>query len=157
MKIKPKLVLLLLLLFVLNSAQSQLQQNRFEDIELLQKTNKKNVLVFIYTDWCKFCHSMKLTVFRNKEVMRLLNENFYFILLDAEERRSIAFNNTLFYNKPSGAAIGIHELAIALGTIKKQISYPTICIINYKNEIIFQHSGFFTARDFITLLTKSQY
>lgn len=156
MKNKPKLLLILILFFALTSVQSQLQNNRFEDIEILQKTNKKNVLVFIYTDWCKFCQSMKLTVFRNKEVERTLNENFYFILLDAEEKRSIAFNKTVFRFKRYGAAIGNHELALALGTINKQISYPTICILNSENEIIFQHSGFLNTHDFIALLAKAR-
>ena len=155
MKKKLKLSAILLVLFAISSAQSQPQHYRFEEIEQLQKTDQKNVIVFIYTDWCKFCQSMKSTVFKNKEVLQLVNKTFYFVPLNGEERRTIEFNNTKFTYKPSGNNLGVNELAIALGTINKQINYPTICILNSKNEIIFQYSGFLNSADLLLLLTKS--
>ncbi|MEJ7675553.1 MAG: thioredoxin family protein [Chitinophagaceae bacterium] len=103
---------------------SQIKQYQFEQIDSLQKTEKKIVVVFIHTNWCKYCEAMKHTTFKNKELINTLNKNFYFINLDAEEKRSIAFNNNTFHYKPTGNQTGINELAEQLGDINGKVSFP---------------------------------
>lgn len=63
----------------------------FEEAEKLLQQKSKPILVFLYTDWCKICHGMKKTTFKNKKVIQLLNEKFYFIMLNGEEKRDITF------------------------------------------------------------------
>jgi hypothetical protein len=41
-----------------------------------------------------------------------------------------------------------------LGTINNQISYPVLCVLNYKNEIVFQHNSFLNAKDLLLILEK---
>lgn len=85
---------------------------------------------------------MKNSMLKNKEVAGVLKQNFYFIFLDAEEKRDIVFSGHRFKFKPTGIHTGIHELAEQLGTINGQITYPTLSFLNEKNEIIYQQDGF---------------
>ena len=137
-------------------SHAQLKIYQFEQIDSLQRVEKRNILVFIHTDWCKYCKAMRDKTFKNEEVVKLINEKFYFVDFNAEEQRKIIFNGATFNFKPSGNNAGVHELAIELGTINKQINYPTMCVLNEKNEIIFQHSSFLKTKELSKILGKLQ-
>jgi thioredoxin-related protein len=137
------------------SAAAHLTVYRFEQIDSLQQIEKRNVLVFIHTDWCRFCRAMEQTTLKNNDVVNMLNSQFYFVTLDAEEKRDILFHGKPFKYKPTGANTGIHELAVALGTINRQVSYPTVCILNADYELIFQYNQFLSAADLIKVLRKA--
>jgi len=132
----------------------QLKSITFEQIDSLQQIQKRKVVVFIHTDWCQFCQRMKSTTFSNQEIIQKLNSDFYFIDLDAEEKRDIKFNNQTFKYLPSGNNVGVHELALQLGTVSNQIVYPVLCVLNEKNEIIMQYSSYLNPKDFKLLLEK---
>ncbi len=136
------------------SAFSQLQAYSFSEIDSLQLKEKKNIVVFIHTDWCKYCQAMKNTTFKNKEVIKLLNDNFLFTNLNAEEKQDITLNKYTFKYKPTGNNTGIHELAEQLGTINGKVSYPTLCVLNSKNEIVFQYGQFLSSSDLLNVLNK---
>ncbi len=97
---------------------------------------------------------MKTMTFKNQEITEKLNSNFYFIDFNAEEKRDITFNNQTFKYKPSGNNVGVHELALQLGTINDQIVYPVLCVLNEKDEIILQYSNYLSPKDFNLLLEK---
>lgn len=147
---------LILLLFLMTTLQgfAQLNKIEFEQIDSLQKIQKRKIIVFIHTDWCKFCHAFKSQTLKNKDIIKTLNNNFYFIDFNAEEKRKIDFNNKNFVFKPNGNSSGIHELAIQLATFNKQINYPTLCVLNDKNEIIFQHTTFLNTKYFKLFLDE---
>jgi len=133
---------------------AQIPKYQFEQIDSLQQIEKRNIIVFIHTDWCKYCQTMQNTTFKNDSIIKILNTKFYFIDLNAEEQRNISFQKRTFKYKPTGANTGIHELAERLGTVDGKISYPTICILNSDNEIVFQHNQFINAKDLKTILTQ---
>ena len=147
-------IYLIFLFYAIPQSFAQLNLVQFEQIDSLQNIEKRKVIVFIHTDWCKYCQVMKSKTFKNNDVVNLINEKFYFVDFNAEEKRKIVFNNTSFAFKPHGTKTGVHELAIELGTIDNQISYPVICILNEKNEIIFQHYSFLNAKDLMKILKK---
>ena len=139
---------------VITQGFSQLNLVPFEQIDNLQKIEKRPVIVFIHTHWCNYCKVMQNKTFKNATLINLINTNFYFVSFDAEEKRKINFNHSEFNFKPNGRNSGINELAIELGTINNQINYPVLCILNDKNEIIMQHTGFLNAKDLIFILRK---
>lgn len=132
----------------------QLQNRTFEEIEALQQIQKRKTIVFIHTDWCQFCQRMKQATFKNQEIIESLNSNFYFIAFNAEEKRDIIFNNQVFKYQPTGNNVGVHELALQLGTMKNQIVYPVLCVLNDQNEIILQYNNYISPSDFKALLEK---
>ncbi len=146
--------LFMLLMIGYEQGRAQLNTHQFEDLDSLQHANNKLVVVFIHTDWCKYCAMMEHTTFENKRVTAMLNNDYYFIDLNAEEKKTIHYSGFEFNYKPSGNNTGIHELAEQLGTIDNKISYPTLCFLNAKNEIVFQYNQFLSANDFTELLTN---
>lgn len=149
-----KLALIIFFLGITSTGFCQLQSRSFEAIDSLQQLQKRKIVVFIHTDWCQFCQRMKNTTFKNREIIESLNSEFYFINLNAEEKRDIVFNNQVFKFQPSGNNVGVHELALQLGTMNNQIVYPVLCVLNEKNEIIMQYNNYLTSKDFKLLLEK---
>lgn len=131
---------------------SQIENHSFEDIENLQQKDPKNLIVFVYTDWCSYCGAMQKTTFGNPKVIDQINKDFYFIKLNAEEKRDIYFDNTTFKFKPTGRNTGIHELAEALASIDRKTAYPTLAVLNHNNEIIYKHGGFLKAAELSEVL-----
>lgn len=137
-----------------NILVSQIKTYQFEQIDSLQKIEKRNIAVFVHTDWCKYCQTMQNTTFKNDNVIKLLNEKFYFIDLNAEQKKDIVFNGRTFKFEPTGLNTGIHELAEQLATVDNQVVYPTLCFLNSNNEIIFQYNQFINSKDISTILTR---
>ena len=144
--------ILIIFIFVLIGISNLPAQNRivkFEEIKALQQNSPKPMVVLIMTSWCKYCHAMKNTMTKDKNVAKLLNEKFYTVFLDPEDKNDIFFAGRSFKHRA-----GLHDLARELGTIKGQISYPTITVLNLKNEIIYQHDGFLSPRAMFSILEK---
>jgi thioredoxin-related protein len=80
---------------------AQLQSISFEEIDSLQRIEKRKTIVFIQTDWCQFCHAMKTPLSKQKELSKN-STTLYFIDFNAEEKRTVVFNKTTFQFKPTG-------------------------------------------------------
>lgn len=131
----------------------QLKLYDFSERTVLQLEKPKNTVVFIYTDWCRYCENMKQTTFKQKEIINILNQNFYTIFLNAEESQNIVFSGKSYRFLPSGFQTGVHELVLKLGTADNPLFYPVIVIINGDDQVIFRQSGFLTAVEFHAILS----
>lgn len=151
---KKAVYILLIFFWVIPSGFAQLKTYTFEEAEKLSKENPKPFVVFVHTSWCKYCKMMENSTFKNSEVIRLLNENFYFVSLDAENKKEIRFNSHTFTFKPNGQNTGIHELATALATINSQVVYPTITILQADYSIVFQKHSFVKTEELLLILGK---
>lgn len=149
-----KLFVIFLFFGITSTGFCQLKSRTFEEVDSLQQIQKQKIIVFIHTNWCQFCQRMKTTTFKNQEIIEKLNTDFYFIDFNAEEKRDFTFNNQVFKYKPTGNNVGVHELALQLGTINNQIVYPVLCVLNEKNEIILQYNNYLSPKDFKLLLEK---
>ena len=88
--LKIKSIAVVLLVF---SCISALSQSTFEDALKKAKKEDKRVIVDVYTDWCGWCVKMDEEAYSNKEVKKLLKENFIFIKLNAEGTGKIKYKN----------------------------------------------------------------
>ncbi|MCV9932405.1 thioredoxin family protein [Flavobacterium sp. LS1R47] len=149
-----KLILIIFFIGINSAGFAQLRSYSFEQIDSLQQIRKRKVVVFIHTDWCKYCQAMKNSTFKNKTIIAQLNSEFYFIDLNAEEKRTIRFNNRTFNYEPTRNNSGVNELAIQLGTVNNQLTYPIICVLNLENEIILQDTNYRNAKDLELILSK---
>lgn len=151
---KKEVCILFLFFLITVSGFAQLKSFTFEQVDSLQHIQNRKIVVFIYIDWCKYCHAMKNITFKKASVIEMLNENFYFIALNAEEKRKITFNNQEYFYKSNGNSNGIHDLAFLLANHNNQTIYPTLCVLNAKNEIVFQQSNFLTSNDLQVVLEE---
>lgn len=149
---KKAVYILLIFFWTIPACFAQLKTYTFEEAEQLSKENPKPFVVFIHTSWCKYCKMMENSTFKNLEVIKKLNTNFYFILLNAEEKKDILFNKHTFRYKPNGSNTGIHELAIELATINTQILYPTVTILDSNYTITFQKQSYLNPKEYLKIL-----
>lgn len=152
----PKLYLIFLIVGILFplTVFSQIISQSFEQLAGLQKTQNRFVVVFIHTDWCKYCQAMKNTTFKDKEIAALLNQNFWFVDLNAEEKSDITYNGQTYKFRPTGNNTGIHELAEKFTTRNGEAAYPSICILNPDFEIIYQYNQLLSINDLRLLLNN---
>jgi thioredoxin-related protein len=152
----PKLYLIFLILGILFplTVFSQIISQSFEQLAGLQKTQNRFVVVFIHIDWCKYCQAMKNTTFKDKEIAALLNQNFWFVDLNAEEKSDITYNGQTYKFRPTGNNTGIHELVEKFTMPNGEASYPSICILNPDFEIIFQYNQLLSINDLRLLLNN---
>jgi len=115
----------------------------------------RNIAVFLHADWCKYCKNMEQTTFKNKRVIELLENTYYFISFDGEQKESVNFQGNQFDYIPSGRHYGTHEIATTLGTIDEQLTYPVFVILNAKNDIVFQYASFIDAPTLISILEET--
>ncbi len=99
---------------------------------------------------------MENSTFKNPEIIQILNNDYYFISLDAESKTTIHFNNHRFQFKPKGPNTGIHELATALATINSQVVYPTVTILESDFSITFQKHSFLSSKELLAVLEKTK-
>lgn len=118
----------------------------FKELDSLQLTEKRPVVIVVYTSWCKYCELMKQTTLSDDSVSLYLNQQYYTLFLDAENKKQIAFNHKTYSFKPTGLNSGIHELAVALAG-KEKVIYPTVYILNNRLDRIAAFQGYLTARE----------
>jgi thioredoxin-related protein len=151
---KKTALIFLLLTMAIQSGFAQLNAHSFEEVEQLSKENPKPTVVFIYTSWCKYCKMMENSTFKNPDIIKELNDNFYFIYFNTESKKEITFNNHTFSFKPTGTTTGIHELATELATINNRVVYPTLTVLDTANTIILQQHSYINARDLLLILEE---
>lgn len=154
MKIYKGVALIFTVIFMAQFSFGQTRQVNFDQLDSLQKVEKRPIVVFLHTTWCKYCATMKNTTFATQKVKDLLNQNFYFVSLDVEEKNAIFFRGYSFKYKPTGAGTGVHELAEQLGSINGELTYPSTCFLNSDYEITYQKEGFIEAKEFVEILKK---
>lgn len=149
-----KTIFFIVLTMLYIKASAQPKQVSFEELDSLQKVEPRLALIFVHADWCKFCQQMKHTVFTEDSIVGMLDKNFYFLSLDGETEEDIVFNKTTFHFKPTGNHTGVHELAEALVAVKEGVSYPSVCILNKSNEIVFQYNQALSSEEVVAILNE---
>lgn len=143
---------LIFMTFLHEACFSQLKIHSMNELDSLQKIESRIALIFINTNWCVYCEGMKNTTFKNAELIHLLNDQYWFISLDAESKESIMFQGKSYQFSPTGANTGIHELAVELGIFNNSITFPTTTFLDEKNKVIVKWPDFRTATEFLKVL-----
>ncbi len=97
-----------------------------EAYEANKKTPKK-IFVDIYTDWCGWCKKMDKSTFVDPAIVKVMNEDFYAVKFDAEQKGDIIFNEATFSFVQQGRR-GSHQLAFAL--LDGRMSYPSFVLLD---------------------------
>ena len=102
----------------------------FEEAEKKMKEQPRKVLVDVYTDWCGWCKVMDKKTYTNAALIQYVNEHFYAVKFNAEQKAPITFAGKKWEFIPENRA---NQLAVEL--MKGQMSYPTTIIMEegFKN------------------------
>ncbi len=112
-----------LLSFEICSGQTPSKINwiNFNQLNDSLKVKQKKVFVNFYADWCRYCKEMDRTTFKNTEVIKELNANYYAVKMNVESSETIIFGNQTFINKKINRVNPVHEIALLLASRKDQI------------------------------------
>ncbi|SIT21291.1 AhpC/TSA family protein [Chryseobacterium ureilyticum] len=120
---------------------SQMKTGTFSELELQQKESSKPIVIHIYTDWCSVCKIESFHLNKDKDLVKIMNENFYLINFEAEKtKEKIRFQGRDFEYLSNGSS-GIHELALALSKNKEQPVYPLWIFLDKNQNLVYYHEG----------------
>jgi len=116
-----------------------IQWYTWEEAIEANKLEKKKFLIDLYTDWCGWCKVMDKKTFTEKKVAAYINEHFYPIKFDAEQKTPIRYRDHNFKHLEGGRN-GIHELAYSL--MDGKASYPTLVYLDEEERRILISPGY---------------
>ncbi|MEM7551558.1 MAG: DUF255 domain-containing protein [Bacteroidota bacterium] len=127
------------------NSKSSINWMTFEEAMEKNKTEPRKIFIDVYTDWCGWCKVMDKKTFSNPVIAEYMNDKYYAVKLDAEQKEDIEFNGTTFKFVAQGKR-GYHELAAAL--LNGKLSYPTVVFMDEQNRILQPIPGFQKADQF---------
>ena len=92
-------------------------------------TEKRPILIDLYTDWCGWCKVMDKKTYTNANVIAYLQQKFYPVKLNAETREAVNWNEKT-YNFNSANRTNDFAVFLTYG----RLSYPTTVIIPTDNS-----------------------
>lgn len=127
---KTLMTLLLCVMGLSASAQTNFRHITFDDAVAAAKNEKKMIFVDFFTDWCGPCKRMANEVFPQKEVGDFMNKKFVCVKYNAEKEGK------------------------DLATRFKVKAYPTFIILNDKEEVQMELKGAMDGSDFIAKISS---
>ncbi|MDH5598010.1 MAG: DUF255 domain-containing protein [Cyclobacteriaceae bacterium] len=137
---KTPLIFIILVLFTsfntrkeVTNSNSKVNWLTFEEAVEKSKTEKRKIVIDVYTDWCGYCKVMDKNTFNNEHIAEYMNSKFYPVKLNAEQTKNIQFRgNTFTYVNNRGR--GYHQLAFEL--LQGKLSYPTTVFLDENFNMI---------------------
>jgi len=114
----------------------------FEEAMEKQKTEPRKIFMDVYTEWCGWCKKMDASTFADKDVIEVLNDKYYAVKFDAEQKEDIEFKGKT-YKFVSGGRRGSHELAKLF--LNGRMGYPTSVFLDEQLEVIQPIPGYLDA------------
>lgn len=149
-KVTRFLIIIILFFITVSFIPSKKGKVQWLTVSALQEAYSKNpkpILVDVYTSWCGWCKVMDKETYTNEKVANYINEHYYAVKLDAEEKDSIEWNGKKYgYDKLNK----VNELAIYL--TYGEMSFPTTVFLTALNAQPAPLSGYLKAKEIETPL-----
>ena len=133
-----------------NKSATEVQWMTWTEVEEALKTEKKKVFIDVYTDWCGWCKKMDKTTFKDKQIVEYINENFYAVKFDAEQKETITLDGRKYKYVKEGKR-GYNQLAADL--LKGRLSYPSVVFLNDDLSLIQPIPGYLDAEKMEVIAT----
>lgn len=141
-----KILLLLVFLCFGTSFSQKLNTFSLEQVEILQLKENRPVLIFVSSSWCAYCKRMKQTVFKDKEVISLLNNKYYLVFIEADAKDPLFFKNKKYEFMPKGITLGYNQILDVL-FVNEQVAFPSILVYDFNwNRLLILQSALNTTR-----------
>ncbi len=144
-KVTRFFIIAILFLITVSFVPANKEKVNWLTVAALQEAYSKNpkpILVDVYTRWCGWCKVMDKETYTNEKVAAYINEHYYAVKLDAEEKTALEWNGKKYsYDE----ANKVNELAVYL--CYGQLSFPTTVFITALNAQPATLSGYLKAKE----------
>ena len=155
------LIISYLFLLSANVYSQQINWISINELDDVLKTNKKNIIIDIYTNWCGPCKLMEKNTFQNKYISKFINENYHAVKFNAEGNETVTFNEKVFQNpnfdvKRVNTRNSTHEFTRFLGVS----AYPTTIFLDKDMSLITPVRGYLIPKQleiYLELFKNDQY
>jgi len=138
------LITILLTILTLGSYAQDVNWISFEEAVELNKSEKKKILVDVYTNWCGWCKKMEATTYKDPAVVEYINDNYYAVKLNAERTDTVMLGEQMFVNKNPSGRRSPHDLAVSL--LNGKMTYPSTVLLDENVQLLNPPiSGYLTA------------
>jgi clan AA aspartic protease (TIGR02281 family) len=117
-----------------DNAAGKIHWYSFEDAAKLNAQTHKKVFIDIFTDWCGWCKELDRSTFTNPAIVKLMNDNFIAVKLNAERKDTVVFNGYTFINPNPTGYRSTHQLASSM--LKGKMMYPSMVFMDDSMRII---------------------
>ena len=146
----------ILITLKIHAQESKINWISFEQLEDSLQIKPKKVFISFYADWCTYCKKMDATAFKDKEVIRILNTNYYAIKLNAETKDTIVFEGKEYINKNVGKSRKpTHQIPLLLASrINRPFSLPANIVLDESFKIKGRYFEYLSPKKLISILNK---
>ncbi len=124
-----------------SKSKAQIQWMNWEEVQKALKKEKRPVLTDVYTSWCGWCKKMDRSTFTDERIIHYINDHFYAVKFDAEQKSPIMFKGNEYTYYGSGRR-GANRLAVEL--LRGRLSFPTILYLDGELNTILISPGYKT-------------
>ncbi len=128
--------------------QAHVNWMSWEEVLEAMAKEPRPVIVDVYTDWCGWCKRMDKATYEDPSVVKYLNENYYAIKFDAEQKDPITIGDSTYVFVPSGRR-GYHQWARVI--LDGRMSYPTTVFYDNQLNRLQPVGGFLDKKQFMTI------
>jgi thioredoxin-related protein len=101
-------------------ANKEINWMTLDEVQVAMKKEPRKVLIDFYTSWCGWCKVMDKKTYTNPELVKYVNEKFYAVKFDAEQKESVMFLGKTYEFSAEKRANGF-----AVHLLGGNLSYPT--------------------------------
>jgi thioredoxin-related protein len=131
------------------SAETAIKWMSFEEAVAMSRKSPKKMFIDVYTSWCGWCKKMDASTFKEPEVVKYINDNYYAVKLDAETKDTIRFQDKEFKFIPEYKS---NEIAISL--LSGKMGYPSYVFLDESFTLMSGPvQGFLQKNDMMAYLT----
>jgi len=109
------------------SSEEKINWMSWEEAIEKNKDNPKKVFIDVYTEWCGWCKKMDSSTFADPTIVKYMNDNFYAVKFDAEQKEAIEWEGNTYAFEKSGRR-GAHQLAKAM--LNDRMGYPSFVLLD---------------------------
>lgn len=156
-----KIFLILLVLVGFNLSAQEINWVTLEEAVELQQKEPRKIIMDFYTNWCGPCKLLDRNTFKNKDVAKYINENFYAVKFNAEGNDEVSFKGNRFKNpRYDPAKANKRNYSHELTQYFRVSAYPTIVFLDEEDKLITQIKGYQNPQQlelYLKLFYKNEY
>ena len=156
-----KILLIVLVLVGFNLNAQEINWVTLEEAVELQQKEPRKIIMDFYTKWCGPCKLLDKNTFKNKDVAKYINENYYAVKFNAEGNDVVNFKGNEFTNpKYDPAKANRRNRSHQLTQYFKVNAYPTMVFLDEADNLITQVKGYKTPQQlelYLKMFHKNDY